>query len=84
MTKNKNRQNLNKIVAHRLRDLRKSKKVTQLAVSIETGISRTNIVGYEKSTALPDLEKLYKLSEYYGVTCDYLLGRTNIKNIITS
>ena len=69
------RNRINRNLQERLISLREKKNVTQAVVAESTGISRTSIVAYEKGTSIPDLEKLYLLAEYYGVSCDYLLGR---------
>ena len=69
------RNKINKNLQERLISLREKRNVTQAVVAESTGISRTSIVAYEKGTSIPDLEKLYLLAEYYGVSCDYLLGR---------
>lgn len=74
------RNRINRNLQERLISLREKKNVTQAVVAESTGISRTSIVAYEKGTSLPDLEKLYILAEYYGVDCDYLLGRDNGNN----
>ena len=75
MPSNNNRKDLNHVLSNRLLALRDLKNVTQATVATATGISRTSIVAYENGTSIPDLEKLYKLSEYYEVSCDYLLGK---------
>lgn len=69
------REKINMNVKTRLVELRENKNVTQTTVALETGISRPSIAAYEKGVSIPDLEKLYILAEYYGVSCDYLLGR---------
>lgn len=74
------RNKINKNLQERLITLRKSMHVTQEEVAKQTGVGRTSILSYERGTSIPDLEKLYLLAEYYGVDCDYLLGRDNGNN----
>lgn len=41
------------------------------------GISRSSLEYYEKNKRKPDIDVLLKIADYYGVSADYLLGRTN-------
>ena len=43
------------------------------------GISRASLEYYEKDKRKPDIEVLTKIADYYHVSADYLLGRTNVK-----
>lgn len=43
------------------------------------GISRASLEYYEKDKRKPDIEVLTKIADYYHVSADYLLGRTNAK-----
>ena len=43
------------------------------------GISRASLEYYEKGKRKPDIEILAKFADYYGVSADYLLGRTTAK-----
>lgn len=67
----------------RLRKLRKEKKLTQQEIADKLGITR-QAYGYyenEKSKREPDLATIQKLAEIFGVTTDYLLGRTDEKTV---
>jgi transcriptional regulator with XRE-family HTH domain len=64
----------------RLKLLREEKGKTQQDVADALGIGRPTIAGYETKGKQPDYEKLQKLADYFNVSTDYLLGRTNIKN----
>ena len=43
------------------------------------GISRASLEYYEKGRRKPDIEILAKFADYYGVSADYLLGRTTAR-----
>ena len=43
------------------------------------GISRASLEYYEKGKRKPDIEILANFADYYGVSADYLLGRTTAK-----
>lgn len=60
----------------RLKDLRIQKKKTQLNIQIETGIDQALLSKYESGKRLPPTETLLILANYYNVSIDYILGRT--------
>jgi transcriptional regulator with XRE-family HTH domain len=65
------------IVDNRLRQLRKSKGYTQVRVQMETGIEQALLSKYENAERVPPTETLVKLADYYNVSVDYLLCRTD-------
>lgn len=72
------------IFATRLRDLMAGKKteskIKQDDLAKVLGIARQTISQYMYGSALPGTEKLYLISEYFNVSMDYLLGKTDIKS----
>ncbi|EPR07673.1 helix-turn-helix domain-containing protein [Ruminiclostridium papyrosolvens] len=63
-----------------LRKLRKSKKLTQADVASALEIGRSTYTKYESGKSKPVSEMLIKIADYFGVSVDYLLGRTDIRN----
>ena len=61
----------------RLRELRKAKKKTQLTVQIETGIEQALLSKYENGNRIPPTETLILLADYYNVSIDYILCRSD-------
>lgn len=59
---------------YRLRELRKSKKMTQEQAAKRLNLSKTTISGYENNVKTPSLDVLTKLAVLYGVSADYILG----------
>jgi len=57
-----------------LKKVRKQKKLNQLKVALDLNISREALSHYENGKRNPDLEMLRKLSEYFGVSIDYLVN----------
>ncbi len=57
-----------------LKELRKEKKLSQAEFAKEFNIGQTTVSGWETGYREPDLDTLIKLSKYFGVTTDYLLG----------
>lgn len=67
-----------KIFQERLIELRKSSNLTQRQLASYLGISQPSYVRYENGSAEPTFEKLVMLADYFEVSIDYLLGRTEI------
>lgn len=62
----------------RLKNLRKSKKLTQQQVADAIGVSKTSVIYWEKDENLPKHDSLMALAQILGVTSDYLLyGKEN-------
>ena len=60
----------------RLKELRKQKKLTQQQLGDVVHVSKVSISGYERGERSPDRETLTALADYFGVSTDYLLGRS--------
>ena len=61
----------------RLRDLREDHDKTQQDIADILGTSQTMYARYERGANELPLRHLLKLADYYGVSADYLLGRSN-------
>ena len=57
----------------RLKNLRKSKKLTQQQVADAIGVSKTSVIYWEKDENLPKHDSLMALAQILGVTSNYLL-----------
>ncbi len=60
-----------------LKKYRKEKGITQIRLSIESGVSQETISAYESGKAMPSAETLIKMSDFLGVSIDFLLDRTD-------
>ncbi|MFK4568540.1 helix-turn-helix domain-containing protein [Enterococcus sp. UD-01] len=65
----------------RIKELADSKKVTFAEIERNTGISNGQIRRWDSSS--PKIENVQKVADYFGVSTDYLIGRTNIRTIDT-
>ncbi|MBQ8495283.1 MAG: helix-turn-helix transcriptional regulator, partial [Clostridia bacterium] len=63
-------------LAKRLRQCRKERGLTQGQVAIYCDITEKAYQNYELMTREPKLEILIRIADFYGVTLDYLVGRT--------
>ena len=61
-------------LGERLKDLRVEKHLTLEELSAETGFSSSALGKYEITPRNISHEVIMKLAEYYGVSCDYILG----------
>ncbi len=60
-------------IADRIQSLRKAKGISQEELADKIGVSRQAVSKWESEQSMPDLEKVVFLSEFFGVTTDYLL-----------
>lgn len=65
-----------------LRELRKSRGLTQHELAHQTGILRSRISMYELGQREPDFVVLEQLADFFNVDMDYLLGRTNKTTVL--
>jgi HTH-type transcriptional regulator, competence development regulator len=68
------------VLGDRLRKLRLDKKLTQEELGKKINVTKVSISGYENGNRTPDTETLQKLADFFNVTTDYLLGRTDKPN----
>lgn len=62
----------------RLKALREDSDLTQNELAKILNISRTAVSGYEAAGVEPSYEILNKIADFFNVSVDYLLGRTDI------
>lgn len=60
-----------------LKELRIAKGVPQKEVAAYIGLTQKAYCFYELGTREPSIETLNKLCDYFDVSADYLIGRTN-------
>lgn len=61
----------------RIVELKQEKKILQKDIAEAIGISLRQYQRYEKGEQQPTLPIINKLADYFGVSTDYLLGRSN-------
>lgn len=59
---------------NRIRELRKEKRITQLQLSLELGVTQETISAYEHGKHLPSLAALIRMSEIFHTSMDYIMG----------
>lgn len=61
----------------RLKELRKSKGISQLKLALDLNTNQNTISRYETGEREPGINELIKIAEYFNVSIDYLLERTD-------
>ena len=65
----------------RLREIRKSKGISQLKMAMDLNTNQNTISRYETGEREPGINELIKIADYFNVSVDYLLERTDNPNI---
>ncbi len=60
--------------------LRREKKCSQRDVADALGVSQSRLSHYEKGTREPGLDFVARIADFFGVTTDYLLGRSMMRD----
>ena len=61
----------------RLKELRQRKKISQLRLALDLGLNQNSISRYENNEREADYKTLIALADYFNVSIDYLLERTD-------
>ena len=67
------------IFSQRLRALMKERSVKQSILAKKAGCSRQAVSQYIDGSSVPNIDKLLSIADFFDVSADYLLGRTNAK-----
>ncbi len=65
----------------RLKELRKQKGISQLKLSMELNTNQNTISRYETGEREPGINELIQIANYFDVSIDYLLERTDNPNM---
>ncbi len=66
---------------NRIKLLREELKMTQQELANKLGGAKSTVAMYEKEDRNPSLEVLIKLSEIFHCSIDYILGKSDIRNL---
>ena len=61
----------------RLKELRKQHNISQLKLAMDLHMNQNTISRYETGEREPGIRELILIADYFGVSLDYLLGRTD-------
>lgn len=65
----------------RLKELRKKRGVSQVKLALDLHTTQNSISRYETGERQADYDMLIAIADYFGVSIDYLLGRTENPNM---
>lgn len=68
------------MLGKRLKMLRESNNLTQIELGKILGVGNVTLSQYEKGDRNPDYDTLLRIADYFNVSTDYLLGKTDLKN----
>lgn len=68
------------MIGLRLKELRTKKGYNMRQMAAALNLPYTTYVNYEKEAREPNSEQIVLISKYFGVTADYLLGRSDVAN----
>lgn len=60
----------------KIKQLRKAKKISQLKMALDLNTSQNTISRYETGQREPGISELIQIADYFNVSIDYLVGRT--------
>lgn len=72
---------MKEVLAARLRECRKAAGLTQWEIAVYCDITEKAYQNYELMTREPKLEILIRIADRFGVSLDYLVGRTEEKAV---
>ena len=64
-----------------LKKLREDKGITQIYLKMSTGIEQALLSKFENGERVPPTETLIRLADFYNVSMDYIMCRTDKKEI---
>lgn len=69
------------VLGDRIKSLRESENIQQNEFAKKIGVSNVVLSRYESGERKPDYDTLVTIADYFNVTIDYLLGRSNTPNM---
>ena len=65
----------------RLREIRKMRGISQLKMAMDLNMNQNTVSRYETGEREPGINELIKICDYFDISVDYLLLRTDNPNI---
>lgn len=72
------------IFSERLKALKQAKNATSVSIADHLGIAKQSVHTWETMKTLPSSDKLVELADYFEVSIDYLVGRSDTPYILRS
>ena len=68
---------VSRVIFLRLKELRRAKRITQLKLAMDLNMAQNTISRYESGEREPGISELILIADYFNISIDYLLGRTD-------
>ena len=65
--------------AQRMKELRKERKLKQQQLADQFSVKLRTYQGYEYGESYPEVAKLIAIADYFDVSLDYLVGRSDVR-----
>ena len=65
----------------RIKELRTAHNLSQVEFAHKLSVAKQTVSNWENNNIQPSIDMLVKIADYFGVTTDYLLGRSNEKSL---
>ena len=68
---------MSRVICLRLKELRRARRITQLKLAMDLHMSQNTISRYENNEREPGIRELIQIADYFNISIDYLLERTD-------
>lgn len=65
----------------RMKELRKERNMTQQSMADVFSVKIRTYQGYEYGESYPEVAKLIAIADYFDVSLDYLVGRSDVREV---
>ena len=68
---------MSRVILVRLKELRKARRITQLKLAMDLNLTQNTVSRYETGEREPGIAELVRIADYFHISVDYLLERTD-------
>ena len=68
---------MSRVILVRLKELRKARRITQLKLAMDLNLTQNTVRRYETGEREPGIAELVRIADYFHISVDYLLERTD-------
>ena len=68
----------------RIKELRNAHNLTQVEFGNKLSVAKQTVSNWENNNIQPSIDMLIKIADFFGVSTDYLLGRSNDNSLDVS
>lgn len=70
--------------SEKIKELRLARGITQVELASSLSVTKQSVSNWENNNIMPSIEILLQLSDFFGVSTDYMLGKENEKTLNVS